>query len=62
MVKILVNGLGEREFWGGTHIYILWVVGLIFGELCRMIDFYVGNQYGLINRRFSEYERFISNY
>ena len=30
-------------------------VPLIFGELCRMIDFYVGNEYVLINRRFSEY-------
>jgi hypothetical protein len=37
-------------------------VPLIFGELCRMIDFYVGNEYVLINRRFSEYARFISNY
>ncbi len=51
-----------KRILGGTHIYILWVVGLIFGELCRMIDFYVGNQYVLINRRFSEYARFSSNY
>jgi hypothetical protein len=26
-----------------------------FGKLCRIIDFYVGNEYILINRRFSEY-------
>jgi hypothetical protein len=35
---------------------------LSFGELCRMIDFYVGNGYILINRRFSEHEGFIKNY
>ena len=35
---------------------------IIFWRGCRMIDFYVGNAYILINRRFSELDGFIKNY
>ncbi len=37
-------------------------VPLIFGELCRMIDFYVGNEYIFIDGRFSKYCGPIKNY
>ncbi len=37
-------------------------VPLIFGELCRMSDFYVGNEYIFIDRRFSEYCQPVKNY
>ncbi len=37
-------------------------VPLIFGELCRMIDYYVGNEYIFIDRRFSEYCQPVKNY
>ena len=50
--------VGVRE----NENFLCDVPPLTFGELCRMIDFYVGNAYILINRRFSEHEGFIKNY
>ncbi len=53
---VICDVLNQRE------IFFVCDVPLIFGKLCRMNDFYVGNEYIFIDRRFSDYCQPVKNY
>jgi hypothetical protein len=77
-VGLIVGGVLVGLNLGGAHVglnacvicdvlnrrenFCVCDVPLIFGKLCRMNDFYVGNEYIFIDRRLSKYCPPVKNY